>query len=88
MRRVLATLLVGSAVGLDNGLGLTPPMGYNAYDHVGCCASELSMKEQADAIVKVGDYQRRLVLKLLKYCKYCAWNQLYSMAWTNLATIT
>ena len=35
----VTTALVGGATGLDNGLGLTPPMGYNAYDHVGCCVS-------------------------------------------------
>eukprot|EP00039_Didymoeca_costata_P030852 m.31736 g.31736 ORF g.31736 m.31736 type:complete len:452 (+) comp8343_c0_seq2:82-1437(+) len=37
-------------MGLNNGLGRTPPMGYNAYDHVGCCASEATMLKQAQAM--------------------------------------
>ena len=42
--------LTGSlAVGLDNGLALTPPMGYNAYDHIGCCASETSLQQWPSA---------------------------------------
>ena len=41
MRRALlmsavAALQPGAVRALDNGLGLTPPMGYNAYNHVGC----------------------------------------------------
>lgn len=39
---------------LDNGLGLTPPLGYNAYDHVGCCANETTMKEQGQALIDTG----------------------------------
>eukprot|EP01046_Picozoa_sp_COSAG06_P046280 COSAG06_NODE_6536_length_2891_cov_1.996777_2_plen_294_part_00 len=34
---LLVALLFAPARALDNGLGLTPPLGYNAYDHVGCC---------------------------------------------------
>ena len=41
-------------VGLDNGLGLTPPMGYNAYDHVGCCADETTLKAQGAALIATG----------------------------------
>eukprot|EP00937_MAST-01D_sp_MAST-1D-sp2_P005112 g5112.t1 len=29
-------------------------MGYNAYDHVGCCATEETMRAQADALVRTG----------------------------------
>ena len=39
---------------LNNGLGLTPPMGYNAYNHVGCCANETSMKAAGAALVSLG----------------------------------
>ena len=42
------------AAALDNGLGLTPPMGYNAYDHVGCCANESNLKATASAILSQG----------------------------------
>jgi hypothetical protein len=41
-------------VALSNGLGLTPPMGYNAYDHVGCCANETTMKAAAEGLIKHG----------------------------------
>ena len=36
------------------GLGLTPPLGYNAYDHVGCCANETTMKQQGNALITTG----------------------------------
>ena len=29
-------------------------MGYNAYDHVGCCANETTMMAMADALVALG----------------------------------
>ena len=48
-------VLVGTTTNaLDNGLGLTPPMGYNAYDHVGCCANETTMKEEGQAFIDRG----------------------------------
>ena len=40
--------IIGLVECLDNGLGLTPPLGYNAYDHVGCCANETILKEQGN----------------------------------------
>ena len=43
---------LASAHALSNGLGLTPPMGYNAYNHVGCCATEETMRAAADALVR------------------------------------
>jgi hypothetical protein len=55
---ILGILIITSATStthaLDNGLGLTPPMGYNAYDHVGCCANETTMKEQGQALIDRG----------------------------------
>jgi alpha-galactosidase len=38
VRLVLATLslLVVSTPALDNGLGKTPPMGFNTWNHFGC----------------------------------------------------
>ena len=47
-------LLAAPGTALDNGLGLTPPLGYNAYDHVGCCANETTMKEQGQALIDTG----------------------------------
>ena len=32
----LALALVGGCGGLDNGLGLTPPMGFNTWNYFGC----------------------------------------------------
>ena len=49
-----AALLAPATRALDNGLGLTPPLGYNAYDHVGCCANETTMKEQGQALIDTG----------------------------------
>ena len=42
----MLALVLSLCESLDNGLGRTPPMGYNAYDHVGCCATEQTMKDQ------------------------------------------
>ena len=54
------------ARGLDNGLGRTPPMGFNTWNHFGCVPlqpggsflpggpSEALMKAQADAMVSSG----------------------------------
>ena len=53
MASVMTVLLHGTC-GLDNGLGLTPPLGYNAYDHVGCCANETTMKQQGQALIDLG----------------------------------
>ena len=47
-------LLLACARALDNGLGLTPPLGYNSYDHLGCCANETTLLQQADALVARG----------------------------------
>ena len=51
---VAAALSLLCARGLNNGLGLTPPMGYNAYDHVGCCADEATLKAQGAALIATG----------------------------------
>ena len=51
---MLLVALPQPALALNNGLGRTPPMGYNAYDHVGCCATEETMRAQADALVRTG----------------------------------
>ena len=51
---VAMLLLAAPGAALDNGLGLTPPLGYNAYDHVGCCANETTMKEQGQALIDTG----------------------------------
>ena len=39
---------------LDNGLGRTPPMGWNSWNHFGCNPSEALAKQQADAMIASG----------------------------------
>ncbi|GMG98937.1 hypothetical protein Nepgr_000777 [Nepenthes gracilis] len=39
---------------LDNGLGLTPPMGWNSWNHFNCNISESLIKQTADALVSTG----------------------------------
>jgi alpha-galactosidase len=39
---------------LDNGVALTPPMGWNSWNHFGCNVSESLIRETADAIVSSG----------------------------------
>lgn len=33
---IILIMLTAVAVGLDNGLGKTPPMGWNSWNHYGC----------------------------------------------------
>jgi hypothetical protein len=48
----LVFLLVSfSAFSADNGLGLTPPMGWNSWNHFGCKIDENLIKKTADRIV-------------------------------------
>ncbi|KAK7291256.1 hypothetical protein RIF29_06248 [Crotalaria pallida] len=39
---------------LDNGLGNTPPMGWNSWNHFGCNIDEDLIRETADAMVSTG----------------------------------
>ncbi|XP_057550789.1 alpha-galactosidase 1-like [Amaranthus tricolor] len=39
---------------LSNGLGMTPPMGWNSWNHFGCSITEKIVKETADALVSTG----------------------------------
>ncbi|KAL1176235.1 hypothetical protein V6Z11_A04G144400 [Gossypium hirsutum] len=39
---------------LSNGLGMTPPMGWNSWNHFGCNIDEKMIKETADALVSTG----------------------------------
>ena len=47
-------LLVSVASALDNGLALTPPMGWNSWNKFGCDVSEELIKQAADAMVATG----------------------------------
>ncbi|XP_039040207.1 alpha-galactosidase-like [Hibiscus syriacus] len=39
---------------MDNGLGLTPQMGWNSWNHFHCDINEILIKETADAVVSTG----------------------------------
>ncbi|XP_010031355.2 alpha-galactosidase 1 [Eucalyptus grandis] len=39
---------------LANGLGLTPPMGWNSWNHFACVINETVIRETADALVSTG----------------------------------
>ncbi|RHZ50629.1 hypothetical protein Glove_494g13 [Diversispora epigaea] len=45
---------IGIVLSLENGLGRTPPMGWNSWNHFGCNVDENLIKETADALVKFG----------------------------------
>lgn len=56
MMKVLTSLLVwcllcGRCISLDNGLGRTPPMGWNSWNHFGCNINQTVIQETADAFV-------------------------------------
>src|SRR4051812_27566184 len=39
---------------LDNGLGLTPQMAWNSWNHFGCNLSETTVRATAEAIIELG----------------------------------
>ena len=47
-------LIAIPAAALDNGLGKTPPMGWNSWNKFGCNVSEKLIRETADAVVASG----------------------------------
>src|SRR6187549_459155 len=49
------TVLAGSAAqALDNGVGRTPPMGWNSWNTFGCNINESLIRGMADSIVNTG----------------------------------
>jgi alpha-galactosidase len=55
IRTLIVTLtVIFSAFCLDNGLGRTPPMGWNSWNHFGCNINETIIRETADLLVKTG----------------------------------
>ena len=51
---VCLLLALAPARALDNGLALTPPMGWNSWNKFGCDVSEKLIRETADAVVSTG----------------------------------
>ena len=55
MKHSFAAAILANAVhGLDNGLGLTPQMGWNTWNTFACDIDEKLIKETADLIVDLG----------------------------------
>ena len=50
---ILVLLLIVCS-SLDNGMGLTPPMGWNSWNHFGCKINEQLIKQTADVLVSSG----------------------------------
>ena len=48
------SILAGGASALDNGLGLTPQMGWNTWNTFGCNINEAIIMQTADKIVELG----------------------------------
>ncbi len=51
---VIVLLLSSTTFALDNGLALTPPMGWNSWNCFGCDINEAQIREIADAMVATG----------------------------------
>lgn len=54
MRSYFLLLILSLAFTLDNGVGLTPPMGWNSWNHFGCNINEDLIKQTADRLVSSG----------------------------------
>lgn len=50
----IALICAGTVVALENGMGLTPQMGWNTWNKFGCKINEDLIKRSADTIVKLG----------------------------------
>ena len=46
--------LLHAVSALDNGLGQTPPLGWNSWNHFACDVNEALIMETADAMVESG----------------------------------
>lgn len=47
-------LLIWGVSSTDNGLGLTPQMGWNSWNHYGCHINETLIKHTANLLVSTG----------------------------------
>jgi alpha-galactosidase len=45
-------ILVGHVTTLDNGVGLTPPMGWNSWNKFGCSINENIVKQTIEQLTK------------------------------------
>jgi alpha-galactosidase len=54
LSQLIVVLLAAAVLGLDNGVGLKPPMGWNSWNHFGCQINETIIKQTADLLVSTG----------------------------------
>ena len=54
MKLIAALLLLFLVSALDNGLGRTPPMGWNSWNHFHCNINENLIRQTADLMVSTG----------------------------------
>lgn len=54
MNQLILLLLVSFCICLDNGLGKTPPMGWNSWNRFKCNINETLIRETADLLVSTG----------------------------------
>ena len=50
----ILTLVTSTVFALDNGLGLTPQMGWNSWNKFGCNITEDLIKETTELIIQLG----------------------------------
>jgi alpha-galactosidase len=50
---IVVLLILSCALCIDNGLGLTPQMGWNSWNHFGCKINETLIKTTADQLVSL-----------------------------------
>ena len=50
----LNILFAGEVLGLNNGLGRTPQMGWNSWNHFHCSVTDQLIRETADAFISLG----------------------------------
>lgn len=65
---LIITLIITITLGLDNGLGLTPQMGWNSWNKFGCNINEELIKKTADLLVYTGLSQKGYVYVNLDDC--------------------
>jgi alpha-galactosidase len=54
MIKILLLLLITTSLALDNGLGKTPPMGWNSWNKFHCDINETVVRETVDLLISTG----------------------------------
>ena len=54
MKLIIFALICIAVISLDNGVGRTPPMGWNSWNRFGCNINETLIRQTADLLVSLG----------------------------------